>query len=234
MREPGGEFELVLDREVPSPVRRGAGARARVRRCDSDAMAEEGGVYPDVTYPLVPGHEVAGVIEALGEGVHGGTGRRARRRGWASRQLRLPRAVLRRAIDRLREHGHPRYHGGWGLRGLRRRPRKPLASIRTMLACRGGCAAVCAGITTYNALRQSGVRGGDRVALHGVVSRPSRRAVRGQSWVWKNGGDRPRDRGVARPRASARTITSSSTAGDPAQASLDLGADDLILSTGEL
>ena len=68
--EAGGEFELV-EREVPQP---GFGeALVRVHACGvchSDALAKEGG-YPGVNHPLVPGHEIAGVIESLGEGVHG-------------------------------------------------------------------------------------------------------------------------------------------------------------------
>jgi alcohol dehydrogenase len=70
--EPGGEFELV-EREIP---RAGFGeALIRVHACGvchSDSFAKEGG-YPGVSYPLVPGHEIAGVIESLGEGVGGWT-----------------------------------------------------------------------------------------------------------------------------------------------------------------
>ena len=68
--EPGGDFELV-EREVPEP---GFGeALVRVHACGvchSESFAKEGG-YPGVSHPLVPGHEIAGVIEALGEGVNG-------------------------------------------------------------------------------------------------------------------------------------------------------------------
>src|SRR6478736_641161 len=68
--EAGGEFELV-EREIPQP---GFGeALVRVHACGvchSDALTKEGG-YPGVNYPLVPGHEIAGVIASLGGGVHG-------------------------------------------------------------------------------------------------------------------------------------------------------------------
>ena len=72
LRAAGGPEQLVCEQvAVPSP---GAGeALVRVHACGvchSDVLAKEGG-YPGITYPLVPGHEVAGVIEALGEGVHG-------------------------------------------------------------------------------------------------------------------------------------------------------------------
>src|SRR3981081_4161252 len=74
--EPGGAFELV-ERDVPEP---GPGeALVRVQACGichSDSYVKEGG-FPGITYPAVPGHEIAGVIAALGEGVRGGAvGRR--------------------------------------------------------------------------------------------------------------------------------------------------------------
>ena len=66
----GADFELV-EREVPTP---GLGeALVRVHACGvchSDSFAKEGG-YPGVSHPLVPGHEIAGAIEALGDGVKG-------------------------------------------------------------------------------------------------------------------------------------------------------------------
>lgn len=66
----GGDFELV-ERPVPTP---GPGeALVRVEACGvchSDMFAKEG-LYPGVTFPVVPGHEVAGRVAALGEGVQG-------------------------------------------------------------------------------------------------------------------------------------------------------------------
>jgi D-arabinose 1-dehydrogenase-like Zn-dependent alcohol dehydrogenase len=68
--QPGGDFELVA-REVPTP--RSGEALVRVHACGvchSDVFAKEGG-YPGVTHPVVPGHEIAGEIAALGDGVKG-------------------------------------------------------------------------------------------------------------------------------------------------------------------
>ena len=69
---PGAEFELV-EREIPSPA---AGhVRIRVQACGvchSDALTKEG-VWPGITYPRVPGHEIAGVIDEVGSGVTGWT-----------------------------------------------------------------------------------------------------------------------------------------------------------------
>ena len=67
---PGEQFEVV-EREIPEP---GAGeVRIRVRACGvchSDALTVEG-VWPGIQYPRVPGHEAAGVIDAVGAGVSG-------------------------------------------------------------------------------------------------------------------------------------------------------------------
>ena len=67
---PGGPLELV-ERPLPEPGR--GQVRIRVQACGvchSDEIAKEGWL-PGMTYPLTPGHEVAGVIDALGEAVVG-------------------------------------------------------------------------------------------------------------------------------------------------------------------
>ena len=74
---PGGPFELV-EREIPAP---GAGfVRIKVQACGichSDSLTKEG-IWPGIVYPRVPGHEIAGIIDAVGAGVVGWTpGQRA-------------------------------------------------------------------------------------------------------------------------------------------------------------
>jgi D-arabinose 1-dehydrogenase-like Zn-dependent alcohol dehydrogenase len=66
----GGPFEL-LERELPGPVR--GEVRVKVQLCGvchSDSIAKEG-LVPSEPYPIVPGHEIAGVIDAVGKGVIG-------------------------------------------------------------------------------------------------------------------------------------------------------------------
>src|SRR5919198_1217159 len=67
-----GSFEIV-EREIPEP---GAGqVRIKVEACGichSDSMTKEG-LWPDIQYPRVPGHEIAGTIDAIGNGVTGWT-----------------------------------------------------------------------------------------------------------------------------------------------------------------
>jgi alcohol dehydrogenase/propanol-preferring alcohol dehydrogenase len=69
---PNGPFEVV-EREIPEP---GAGSvRIKIEACGvchSDVLTKEG-FLPDIKYPRVPGHEIAGIIDALGAGVAGWT-----------------------------------------------------------------------------------------------------------------------------------------------------------------
>src|SRR3989442_5709435 len=114
---PGGPFEMV-ERPIPEP---GAGSvRIKVRACGichSDALTKEGG-WPGIQYPRVPGHEVAGAIDAVGPGVvgweegqpagvgwHGGY--RGRRDHWRRGGL-LPRVVR----SRVRRNDHRGLMGG--------------------------------------------------------------------------------------------------------------------------
>src|SRR5213078_3509652 len=74
---PGADFKIV-EREIPEP---GAGhVRIKVRACGvchSDVLTKEG-AWPGIQYPRVPGHEVAGIIDEMGDGVSGWeTGQRA-------------------------------------------------------------------------------------------------------------------------------------------------------------
>jgi D-arabinose 1-dehydrogenase-like Zn-dependent alcohol dehydrogenase len=165
--EAGGDFELV-EREVPEP---GPGeVLVRVEACGichSDVFAKNGG-FPGTTYPLVPGHEVAGTIDSLGDGVVGWeVGQRVGigwfggscghcepcRRGWLidCRNLPIP------GINR---------DGGYADYVVVRAG--ALAAIPDELSAEEAAPLMCAGITTYNALRHSGAHGGDLVAVLGV------------------------------------------------------------------
>ena len=89
---PKGPLEVV-EREIPEP---GAGqVRIKIEACGichSDAMTKEG-MWPGIQYPRVPGHEIAGVIEARRRRRRGMEGRPARRRRLARRPLRLLRLL---------------------------------------------------------------------------------------------------------------------------------------------
>ena len=163
----GGDFELV-ERPVPTP---GPGeALVRVEACGvchSDMFAKEG-LYPGVTFPVVPGHEVAGRGGRARGGRAGLVRGQAGRRRLVRRQLRLVHAVPSRSADRLPEHGHPRGVDGRRLRRDVVVPASALAAIPDELDAADAAPLLCAGITTFNALRHSSARAGDLVAVLGV------------------------------------------------------------------
>jgi D-arabinose 1-dehydrogenase-like Zn-dependent alcohol dehydrogenase len=228
--EPGADFALV-EREVPEP---GFGeALVRVHACGvchSDSFVKQGG-YPGVTHPAVPGHEIAGVVEALGEGVNGWeTGQRVGV-GWFGGNCGYCEWCRRGSLIDCENMEIPgiTIDGGYADYVVVRA--SALASMPDELADEEAAPLLCAGITTYNALRQSGAHGGDRVAILGVGGLGHlgvQFAVRlGFETVAIARGTGKEE--LARKLGAHHYIDS--TAGDPAQALTELGGADLILST---
>ena len=166
----GGPNETlrIVEREVPEP---GPG-RVRIKVeacgiCHSDAFVVEG-TFPGVRYPAVPGHEVAGRVDALGPGVAPWAVGQRVGVGWHGGHCgRCP--PCRRgdfvACVNLQVPGVA-YDGGYAEYMVA--PAEALAAIPDDLAPTEAAPLLCAGITTYNALRHSGARGGDLVAVLGV------------------------------------------------------------------
>jgi D-arabinose 1-dehydrogenase-like Zn-dependent alcohol dehydrogenase len=163
----GGDFELV-ERDIPEP---GSGqVRVKVEACGichSDVLVQEG-LWPGLQYPRVPGHEIAGRLDALGVGVsawkkgdrvgvgwHGGHDfvcDECRRGDFA---MCINRKVT--GID---------YDGGYAEYMIA--PAEALAAIPNELAAEEAGPFMCAGVTVFNALRNSGARPGDVVAVQGI------------------------------------------------------------------
>src|SRR5215467_2152378 len=163
----GGDFEIV-EREIPRP---GAGeVRIQVQACGichSDVLTKEGG-WPGIQYPRVPGHEVAGVIDELGAGVsEWKTGQRVGV-GWHGGQDGTCLACRRGDFRNCRNLKIPgiSYDGGYQQYMLA--PVEALAAIPESLSDVEAAPLLCAGITTYNALRHSGAMPGDLVAVQGI------------------------------------------------------------------
>ncbi len=163
-----GPFELV-EREIPSP--QAGWVRIRVEACGvchSDSMTKEGG-YPGLQYPRIPGHEVVGVIDAVGAGVTDWKPGERVGVGWHGGQCNQC-DNCRRGNFFACEKGAPvtgiHYDGGYAeymlaqVSGLARMP-EGLSSVEA-------APLMCAGLTTFNALRNSGARGGDLVAVFGL------------------------------------------------------------------
>jgi D-arabinose 1-dehydrogenase-like Zn-dependent alcohol dehydrogenase len=165
--KPGADFQIV-DREIPKP---GVGeVRIKVQACGvchSDLFTKEG-LWPGIQYPRVPGHEVAGIIDEVGAGVsewkegqragvgwhggHDGTCLRCRRGDFGNCQ-------------NLKIAGIS-YDGGYQQYMVA--PVEALTAIPENLSDVEAAPLLCAGITTYNALRHSGALPGDLVAVLGI------------------------------------------------------------------
>jgi alcohol dehydrogenase/propanol-preferring alcohol dehydrogenase len=228
--EPGGELELV-EREVPQPGRGEALIRVHACGvCHSDVFAKEGG-YPGVTYPVVPGHEIAGVIEALGDGVHGWKVGDRVGVGWFGGNCGYCEWCRRGLLLDCENMEIPGITADGGYADYVVVRASAMASMPDDLVSDEAAPLVCAGITTYNALRRSGVRGGSRVAVLGVGGL----GHLGVQFAVKLGFEtvaiaRGTDKEpLARELGAHHYIDSTST--DPAPALLELGGVDLILST---
>jgi D-arabinose 1-dehydrogenase-like Zn-dependent alcohol dehydrogenase len=163
----GGSFELV-EEQMREPARRSV--RIKVQACGvchSDVVTKEG-IFPGIIYPRAPGHEIAGVIDAAGEdadpwkagdrvgvGWHGGHCGKCEscRRGdfITCVKLQIP------GIS---------YDGGYSEFVIA--PVEALARIPNELTPEEAAPLMCAGVTTFNALRNSGARPGDLVAVQGI------------------------------------------------------------------
>jgi len=163
----GGDWELV-EREIPQP---GVGqVRVKVEACGichSDVLVKDG-VWPGIQYPRVPGHEIAGRIDAIGDNVtswaigqrvgvgwHGGhcfVCEQCRRGDFA---MCINRKVT--GID---------FDGGYADYVIA--PAAVLAAIPAELPAEEAGPFMCAGVTVFNALRYSGARAGEVVAVHGI------------------------------------------------------------------
>jgi D-arabinose 1-dehydrogenase-like Zn-dependent alcohol dehydrogenase len=165
--KPGAAFELV-EREIPNPE---AGqVRIKVQACGvchSDVLTKEG-LWPGIQYPRVPGHEVAGVIDELGIGVTAWKKGQRVGVGWHGGHdgtcLQCRRGDFRNCRDR--KIAGISYDGGYQQYMVA--PVEALAAIPDSLSEVEAAPLLCAGITTFGALRQSGAMPGDVVAVLGV------------------------------------------------------------------
>ncbi len=165
--KPGTGFEII-EREIPTP---GAGhVRIKVQACGvchSDVLTVEG-AWPGIQYPRVPGHEVAGVIDEVGAGVSQWKKGQRVGVGWHGGQDNTCRECRRgdfRNCQNLKIAGIS-YDGGYQQYMVA--PMEALVPIPESLSDVDAAPLLCAGITTYNALRHSGAFPGDLVAVQGI------------------------------------------------------------------
>jgi D-arabinose 1-dehydrogenase-like Zn-dependent alcohol dehydrogenase len=165
--EQGGPFELV-QREVPTP---GSGeALVRVHACGichSDSFSKTGG-FPGMSWPHVPGHEIAGEVAALGEGVKGWEVGQRVGVGWFGGNCGYCRQCRRGDLMNCANMEIPGITIDGGYADYILVKASAMASIPDELSAEEAAPLLCAGITTYNALRHSGAHAGDLVAILGV------------------------------------------------------------------
>jgi len=163
-----GPFEIV-EREIPEP---GAGSvRIKVEACGvchSDSVTKEG-TWPGIQYPRVPGHEIAGIVDAVGQGVAGWAPGQRVGIGWHGGHCGYCDSCRRG--DFVTCQIAPKvpgiaYDGGYAEYMIA--PAGVLALIPEGLSAIDAGPLMCAGITTYNSLRDSGARPGDLVAVLGI------------------------------------------------------------------
>src|SRR5216117_1784829 len=164
---PKRPFEIV-ERPIPQPTP--GTVRIKVSACGvchSDALVKEG-LWPGIQYPRVPGHEVAGAIDAVGEGVtHWKVDQRVGvgwNGGYCGRCDNCRRGNLF-ACETQQVTGIS-FDGGYGEYMIA--PATAVARFPDELPSADAAPLLCAGLTTFNALRNSGARPGDLVAVLGL------------------------------------------------------------------
>ena len=229
--EPGGRF-LMVERDLPEPGRHEV--RIRVHACGvchSDSVIV-GGLMPGLSYPRIPGHEVIGVIDALGPDVDGWEVGTRVGVGWFGGSCGYCGHCRRGdafACENIHGATGITRDGGYATHMLALT--SALAHVPEALDSVESAPLLCAGITTFNALRNCGAKPGDLVAIHGVgglghlgIQFAARSGFRTVAV------NRGRDK-----EALARSLGAhdyiDSDAGDPAQALLAMGGAKAILAT---
>jgi alcohol dehydrogenase len=163
-----GRFRMV-ERELPEPGRHEV--RVRVHACGvchSDSVTVEG-LMPGLSYPRIPGHEVIGVIDALGPGVDGWDVGAWVGVGWFGGSCGHCGHCRRGdafACENIHGATGVTRDGGYATHMLALA--SALAKVPAALDPVESAPLLCAGITTFNALRHCGAKSGDLVAIHGV------------------------------------------------------------------
>ena len=164
---PGGPLEMV-EREIPQPGPRQVLIRVQAcGLCHSDALTKEGH-WPGIQYPRIPGHEIAGVIEAAGTGVPNWKPGQRVGVGWLGSYCGYCDSCRRGSFVTCANQLIPGITMDGGYQDYVLVPFEGLALIPDELTPIEAGPLMCAGITTFNSLRNSGARPGDTVAILGI------------------------------------------------------------------
>jgi D-arabinose 1-dehydrogenase-like Zn-dependent alcohol dehydrogenase len=163
----GGDWELV-ERDIPEPGR--GQVRVKVEACGichSDMLIKDG-IWPGLQYPRVPGHEIAGRIDAVGDDVTSWAVGQRVGVGWHGGHCFVCEQCRRGdfAMCVNRKVTGIDFDGGYATHVIV--PAAALAAIPDDLPAEEAGPFMCAGVTVFNALRNSGARAGEVVAVHGI------------------------------------------------------------------
>ncbi len=165
--KPGGNFELV-ERNIPEPARKQV--RIKVEACGicySDSLVKEGH-WPGLQYPRVPGHEIAGRVDAVGADVTNWKPGQRAGVGWHGGHDFTCDACRRGDFMNCKNEKITAISHDGGYQEYMVTPAEAIAAIPDELPAAEAAPLLCAGITVFNALRNSGARAGDLVAVQGI------------------------------------------------------------------
>jgi D-arabinose 1-dehydrogenase-like Zn-dependent alcohol dehydrogenase len=165
--KPGGDFE-IKEREIPKPEF--GQVRVKVQACGichSDVLTKDG-LMPGIQYPRIPGHEVAGRVDELGPGVTSWKPGQRVGVGWHGGQDNTCPSCRRGDFRNCQNVKIPGISYDGGYQQYMVVPVEALVAIPDTLSDVEAAPLLCAGITTFNALRHSGAMPGDLVAVQGV------------------------------------------------------------------
>jgi D-arabinose 1-dehydrogenase-like Zn-dependent alcohol dehydrogenase len=163
----GKGFEIV-EREIPEP--RAGQVRIKVQACGvchSDVLTVEG-QWPGIQYPRIPGHEVAGIIDEVGTGVSAWAKGQRVGVGWHGGHDNTCQECRRGDFRNCKNQQITGISYDGGYQQYMVAPIEALVSIPDDLNDTDAAPLLCAGLTTYNALRHSGALPGDLVAVQGI------------------------------------------------------------------
>jgi D-arabinose 1-dehydrogenase-like Zn-dependent alcohol dehydrogenase len=163
----GGNFEIV-ERPIPQPGR--GQVRIKVEACGichSDALVKEG-LWPGIQYPRIPGHEIAGRIDAIGPDVTLWKQGQRVGVGWHGGHCFLCDPCRRGDFVLCQNEKITAITFDGGYAEYMVAPAEAVAAMPDDLPAAEAAPLLCAGITVFNALRNSGARGGEMVAVQGI------------------------------------------------------------------
>jgi D-arabinose 1-dehydrogenase-like Zn-dependent alcohol dehydrogenase len=167
IRSPGGPFDVV-QRDIPPP----GPNRVRIKVqacgiCHSDMFVKEGH-WPGLQYPRVTGHEVAGMIDEVGAGVTMWKKGQRVGVGWHGGHCGQCTACRRGDFMGCQNFQVTGFQEDGGYAQYMIARQEAVAAVPDALSPAEAAPILCAGVTTFNSLRNSGARAGDLVAVQGL------------------------------------------------------------------